>query len=792
MIQGVSLGPIADLGAPDGLLSFGGMSVNVLPILMTLVNVISAAIYLKGFPLKTKIQLYGMAGFFLVFLYTSPSGLVFYWTLNNVFSLVKTIFYKLKNPKKVLSILATIVGVAVLIFGIGVYDTDSMKRKVFVLGFGLLLQLPMLFYVLQGKIKMQRVEIEEKNSKKLFVLGGLFLTILYGGLIPSTLIAASPQEFIDITYFYNPVWYVVSALCLAAGFFLVWMGIFYWIASPKGKVLFDKIVWILCGITVANYMFFGTDLGIISKNLQYENGIHFTSVEMLQNLLVLIAIAAVMYLIITNWKEKLAGVILTAMIAIAGMSGMNLFTIQESVSAAESQIGSVSDAIPEFNLSTTGQNVIVLMLDRGVAQYVPYIMNENPKLKEQFDGFTYYSNTISFGACTNFGAPALFGGYEYTPVEMNKRAEESLVSKHNEALLMMPVLFSNNNYEVTVCDVPYANYQWIPDLSIYDKYPGIDAYITEGKFSDEESKADRIVSNRRNFFCFSLMKTMPLVIQKNLYEDGNYNQADMAGYQAQSSPYVANGISGLFMDSFSVLQNLSTMTNITKDSTNTFLMMNNNATHEQTMFQVPGYEISYHVDNTQFYAENMDLYTLDGVTLKMENNVQITTYQTNMAVLMQLGNWFDYMRANGVYDNTRIIIASDHGYCGYQIEDMIYDESLGLSGDLGWYCPLLLVKDFGSNDFVTSKEFMTQADIPTIAVDDLISNPINPFTGKEINNNEKYLHDQYVTISQEHDVAVNNGNVFLPGQWFAVSDNIWDLNNWRFIEEFTSMPEECK
>ena len=789
MIQGVSLGPIADLGAPDGLLTFAGMSINLLPILMTLVNVISAAIYLKGFPLKTKIQLYGMAGFFLVFLYTSPSGLVFYWTLNNVFSLVKTIFYKLKNPKKVLSILASVIGMAMLIFGVGFYATDSIKRKVFVIGLGVLLQLPTLLYLLQGKIKLSRVQIEEKNSKKVFVLGGLFLTILYGALIPSTLIAASPQEFIDITYFYNPIWYVVSALCLAAGFFLVWMGIFYWIASPKGKVIFDKIVWILCGITVANYMFFGTNLGIISKNLLYENGINFTVPEMLKNVLVLVAIATVMYFVVSTWKEKLAGVILTAVIAIAGMSGMNLFTIQESVSAAESQIDSVTEAMPEFNLSTTGQNVIVIMIDRAVAQYIPYMMNEKPELQEQFAGFTFYSNTLSFGACTNFGTPALFGGYEYTPVEMNKRDEEALVNKHNEALLLMPLLFSENGYDVTVCDAPYANYQWIPDLSIYDPYPEIDAYITEGKFADEESKENRIVSNRRNFFCFSLMKTMPLVIQKNIYEDGNYNQADMASYQVQSNQYVANGINGIFTDCFSVLQNLTTMTKITDDPKNTFMMMDNNAAHEPTMLQLPNYELSYHVDNTQFYAENMDLYTLNGVELKMENNIQLTTYQVNMAVLLELGKWFDYLRENGVYDNTRIIVASDHGYCAYQIEDMIYDESMGLSGDLGWYCPLLMVKDFGSSEFTTSTEFMTQADVPTIVFDELVANPVNPFTGKSINNTEKYAHEQYVTISQDFDVATNNGTMFTPSQWFAVKDNIWDINNWRFIEEMTSMPE---
>ena len=73
-------GPIADLGAPDGLLTIDGLTLHALPILMTAVNFISSAIYTKGFPLKDKLQLYLMALLFLVLLYDSPSGLVLYWT----------------------------------------------------------------------------------------------------------------------------------------------------------------------------------------------------------------------------------------------------------------------------------------------------------------------------------------------------------------------------------------------------------------------------------------------------------------------------------------------------------------------------------------------------------------------------------------------------------------------------------------------------------------------------------------------------------------------------------------
>jgi YidC/Oxa1 family membrane protein insertase len=90
MIKGVSFGPIMDLGKPDSLLSIKSVSVNILPVAMTLVNCASAVIYSKGFSVRDKIQLYGMSALFLVLLYSSPSALVLYWTGNNLFSLLKT------------------------------------------------------------------------------------------------------------------------------------------------------------------------------------------------------------------------------------------------------------------------------------------------------------------------------------------------------------------------------------------------------------------------------------------------------------------------------------------------------------------------------------------------------------------------------------------------------------------------------------------------------------------------------------------------------------------------------
>jgi YidC/Oxa1 family membrane protein insertase len=90
---------IKDLGAPDALL-FGG--INLLPVLMTLINVVSGAIYTRGLEKRDKLQVYGIAAIFLILLYNSPAALVLYWTCNNLYNLIKNILLKTKNAKQII------------------------------------------------------------------------------------------------------------------------------------------------------------------------------------------------------------------------------------------------------------------------------------------------------------------------------------------------------------------------------------------------------------------------------------------------------------------------------------------------------------------------------------------------------------------------------------------------------------------------------------------------------------------------------------------------------------------
>ena len=800
LLQGASLGPVADLSKPDTLLVVGGLTIHVLPILMTVVNIISSAIFSKGYPMKTKIQLYAMAAVFLVLLYNSPSGLAFYWTLNNLFSLFKTIFYKLKHPGFAFSALVAACGVGVSVWGLVLLIQGSVLAGPIMVPSGLVVTVP--FFVMLYKLthkteKPQKApSVLRQPSGKNFVLSGLFLSVLTGLLIPSAVLKASPEEFVDVKFFVHPLWYLAYSFLLALGFFVLWFGVFYRLASPKARPAFESGMWAFCGVAAADYLLFGTKQGTISSELVLDNGWHFSVWEMVMNGVIIAMIVMDLVIIYRKWGKIVPKVLAVILATVVCMSGINCVQIQKAVATVTPKIEVETTKAPSFTLSKTGKNVVVIMLDRAMGEYVPYIFNERPELKKQFSGFTYYSNVISYGGHTIFATPALYGGYEYTPVELNKRNTEKMKDKQNEALKVMPALFDSKGFDVTVFDPSFASYHSIPDLSIYKKYPNIARFNTAGYFADEDAVENRIENRNRNFFCYGLTKVTPLFMQGFLYSDGQYNRISAANGQVIESLSTAYGTNSDFLNCYRVLENMESMTNFTGDKGGSFLMMSNDITHNAALLSAEdGYAPRLRVNNTKYDEEHSDRFTVDGRTLTVETDSQMSLYHSNAAALIRLGAWFDYLRENGVYDNTRIILVSDHGFSTLQMENFVLDPGDrdraidSRISDTEFYYPLLMVKDFNSKGFTVSDEFMTNADVPTLATQDLIQDPINPLTGNSINNAEKTAHDQYIIATPDFYVSDNSGTTFTPSKWYAVHDDIWERGNWTLLNEKTTMPK---
>ena len=99
--------------------------------------------------------------------------------------------------------------------------------------------------------------------------------------------------------------------------------------------------------------------------------------------------------------------------------------------------------------------------------------------------------------------------------------------------------------------------------------------------------------------------------------------------------------------------------------------------------------------------------------------------------------------------------------------------------------PLLLVKDFNSNAELTiDRQFMTNADTPTLAMQGLIENPINPFTGNPINSNVKQDGVQYIFRSGAVEMWEYTGTGYVQGQWARLNgDDAFNMQMWKEIDE---------
>jgi len=106
-----SAGFIADLSRADSLLPlpfalpFIGTAINLLPFGMTTITLASSWLHTdtsmsKEMLKKQRTNLYFMALLFFVLLYTSPAGMVLYWTMNNLLAFLSTVFTSFFQHRK--------------------------------------------------------------------------------------------------------------------------------------------------------------------------------------------------------------------------------------------------------------------------------------------------------------------------------------------------------------------------------------------------------------------------------------------------------------------------------------------------------------------------------------------------------------------------------------------------------------------------------------------------------------------------------------------------------------------
>lgn len=772
-LKGVSFLFIKDLGVPDATFHIGNFGVNVLPIAMTLINCVSGAIYTKGFKIKDKLQVYGMAAIFLVILYQSPAGLVLYWTMNNVFSMIKNIFYKMRKPLLVFYICACI-GVTVINWYLLFKHKGAFNER-----FSLVLLLTVVYFI-PLILKLIRYTLNtilkplvygKKLCFCLFLSSSLVLVSVLGLYIVTTLVTASPVEFSFVDSIDKPFEFIRINLYKALGLCFVWPLCIYFLFGKNIKACVSSLFSVIALVVLVNVFIFPGDYGNLKPIMIFDNPdkLYASTKAGLLNILLGLFMFVLVFVLFafkkTKWVTGTLSFVCVALCSISFISFGKISKEYKNLVQMKSSVQKSGTVKPVFHLSKTEKNIFVIDLDRACGAFIPQIFKDKPELLELYSGFVYYPNTFSFGLNTLVGSPAMFGGYEYTPTKMMTRDTESLVAKHNEALKVMPTIMSENGFDVTVADMSFANYSFVADMRIYNDMENVNALSLVGTYKDAWLSDHPEIAGKNytsdlmkiNIFWYSILRCSPLVIREMIYNDGLYWSASSDTDDIFS-----------FIKYYSVLDYMPKLTDFTSDNS-TYSFLVNDTTHEPIFLQAPDYIPSKDISDL-----GPDLYANE------------KHYHAIMASFLRLGEWIQKLKDNGVYDNTRIILVSDHGA---PIQSNIIPEPTdGVTNErIENVNPILLVKDFGSNgSLVVDNTYMCNGDTPAITLKGIVENPVNPFTKTPIDMSGKNG-GLYGCILNGWSPQEQNRNTFSIKSWFKTGTNVFDKDAVYKVTESEAM-----
>ncbi|GHV79753.1 membrane protein [Spirochaetia bacterium] len=757
-LRGAHFFIISDLSVPDTLIPFAGGGINILPILMTGINIVSGAIYTRGFPFKDKIQLYGMAAIFLVLLYNSPAGLVLYWTANNVFSLVKNILQKIPHSRKIvfagLALLIIAADVFLFFFHPGDLPNRLLAMALFT-GMGALTLIPRL---------ANTVCIPSRFLQfRTFLLSELILFMLIGIVIPSSLIASSVVEFSFIDSFTTPFPFITQTALQTAGI-LLWATALYFLFSPLVKQTLILVLLIVSVLTLPQVFFVSEDFGFITNTLVFSDpkpfGANILSAALSIALCVIIP-AALLALYIRKKQAVLHFLQVIMCIALACVSVVHLTAIGRdfSITGAKKESGAGASFEPVYQFSKNGNNVLLIMLDCIVGAYIPYVFEERPDLLDTFAPFTWYPNTVSFSNHTLVGALPVYGGYEYTPKAVNLRTDATLLDKQKEAYLLLPTIFANAGFSATVTDPPFDNFQ-MSNLSIFSADSRIHSENINGKYTaiwmQNHPEINTIsISDllSKRLIRFSFFRASPLFLRSFIYDDGEW---------LMLKDHSAGEVTPTILNDYAFLDILPDLTTIQSDNA-TYTAIYSHLPHTTTFLQPPDYT------PTQTITDH-------GTSILKDDS----RYHMTMASFIMLHKWFAFLKEGGVYDNIRIILASDHGRGNTNYPGNI---TLPNGGKLQSYNALLMVKDFDAKDgdaLSVDDSFMTNADAALFAARGIAAE--NPFTGKTL----EPVKENGVTITTIGALSTYRhskyGYTISNDQWLHVHDTIFDPANWEKAE----------
>lgn len=786
-LQGVAFMGLADLSKPDEMFHIGGFAINVMPILMTVINLVSALVYTQNMSRKDKIQLYGMAALFLVLLYDAASGLVLYWTFNNIFSLCKNIVYDLyhrfgrktiesikqcfpkhKATNEVFPQSSFMSGYLVFLWGISAIFallssnqmgliSDATKVQLsfisdicFVLtGFACLVEvvllkvwkhhkvllafsLLVLYYGLNTWFKWQftganrhyfaliagllflipviglthlrcnlnMLLMRGKNAIGLYTPAVSWLIILVTAYLPIQAFCTAPELF-------SPT---ADVLALLLKYSVIGI-VFFWGLDKLFKFFnaenFAGYFFSLLTLLFTIYAFLlPMDVGTIDAFQISDPAPLYLTKNLLVDFVVLILFFAGFIWLTRQGKVTLIrNVFIICCVLGLGSSTLSLW---QSRGQWQTESDSTTVTLPSYNdrllgFSKDKTNIVVVMLDAFSGSHIDTLFNEYPELKDQYRGFVWYRNMLASGDSTVSSLPSIICGEKCAPWSLNENeTDKSLAEKINRYYAETLNKFGPQ-FDIAIHERNWLEPNRLNDL-VHDDMLAIrfmgDSYLN--RYLQKNDITLGRGSSDSFLLAVSLFNSVPWSMKNLVYKDGRW----IENLMPKSDTLVVRALREYaFIDGLADLSN----TNATKA---TYKFFDNEITHHPWLMDAKTCTVSA---KPKIYKTRQD-------------NADELHLANEMCALKALSRWINWMKSEGIFDNTMIILVSDHDGMDSDMIGKVFGSPY--KGMVGKPNPLLLVKHLGrsgNKDVEINDMPLSLTDVSKLIDNDL---NIQPFTGR--------------------------------------------------------------
>lgn len=470
--------------------------------------------------------------------------------------------------------------------------------------------------------------------------GSVFLaaSLLMAGLVcwytPAALYASDPD------FFYESFGALYGRLTFRGLVFLAVCGVVFRLTHTRLRP-FMALFWAwaaLCGL-LFTFAAAG-DYGTLDEFILQDPALLKTRLAFLVDAAVSIAAALLLLLLLrapARGAKNLATLLQGAAFALFLLAAYQGATAPPSENASLEQ---ATGRLPDYNdellgFTRDGKNTLVIMFDMFTGSHMERILDGTPELFRDLDGFIWYPDTVSPGATTLLSIGALLGGEDYTPPAVNARAVSSLKEEMHKAFATLPDIFAPRGYSVALADVD----ELVPAL-FETMCPAAPQTLVVGKglataytgyWREKMNLPSPLPETRAPFLAsVGFFRAAPWMVRDHIYYDGSWLNTQTMTHNPSEGPYA-------------MLDVLPEAANA-KQTRNTLKYITSQVAHYPWRLD----------EATCMPVEHTGPYTVGADRVIREH------VANERCGLLALARWFDWMKREGVYDNTQIILVSDH------------------------------------------------------------------------------------------------------------------------------------